>query len=824
MNDSADGAGASFRRGGLLWVLASVQTFLIARDYGVDPPASPLFLIVLAVAGLWAAETLRARRGGEGLRSAFGRGTVLAGVAVLAFLASCLVDGYLAAEESRLAHVPGLSLLGSWGLRLAGLTAHSADSTLYLVHPDGLLGVTPSFEKCAVRPIVAWLVILAAVAWLESGRRSVRLVVLGSVLAALSIVGWFCYGLCHVAEIDNILRANYPSAIRHLWNPWYLSVFLALLTAAFVRLSRRIRRSRGVRAGVPEVRAGAPGPALLACLLLSFSCVLHLGFVDPGRPREGRVLIDDLHSGSWETSARMMTPDWFGDYSTYNYNALAQHLGRYFPVRVNTRRRLSRELLSDVDVLILKTPTVPFDPDEIAAVEDFIQEGGGALLIGDHTNLLWMDGHLNSVARRSGLSFRYDMIATADRGSFNEYRKSVLEPVHPVLEGVSEFEWMTSCSIDPGPGGRIVMAVPNGIRHPNDYGGSSYFGPMGHDPLMEVGPQVLMAEAPMGRGMILAFADSTPFSSFSYYMRGHDQVLLNAVSRLNRSRLLGEWPGVLAGAGALLAALILGWSTAGGAWERAPLLVLCAVAGWGGGLAFVDSLNRASFRCPDPVATPPVITFLEGGGFCAFPPTLGGSGDVPPEAIFDTLYCLPTKLGWEPRLSQDKRGAFRENPAAVVLINPVLSETTETLEAARRYVEEGGTLILLDRVQHAGSGARKDFLDTLGLDLHVDVDRTSRVPRWHSGSMAPFFRDEPTGFEVWIARVGAGRVVFVAESDYLSRAGIGHNFSFPSAIQERRRFLFTDLLSRRLHLGRAEPPTYAPADPGSEPFLERNTR
>ena len=43
-------------------------------------------------------------------------------------------------------------------------------------------------------------------------------------------------------------------------------------------------------------------------------------------------------------------------------------------------------MIIDCYVLILKVPTTRYKPEEVAVVRDFVDNGGGLLLIGEHTD------------------------------------------------------------------------------------------------------------------------------------------------------------------------------------------------------------------------------------------------------------------------------------------------------------------------------------------------------------------------------------------------------------------------------------------------------
>ena len=103
-----------------------------------------------------------------------------------------------------------------------------------------------------------------------------------------------------------------------------------------------------------------------------------------GRPDPGRRPVL-RHLGA---DARQLDTEWYGDFPTYSFTSLAEWLGKWYAVDVNTSRVYDDELLSGYDVLILKTPEEPIPDAEIAAIDRFVRRGGGLLLVGDHTNLL----------------------------------------------------------------------------------------------------------------------------------------------------------------------------------------------------------------------------------------------------------------------------------------------------------------------------------------------------------------------------------------------------------------------------------------------------
>ena len=145
---------------------------------------------------------------------------------------------------------------------------------------------------------------------------------------------------------------------------------------------------------------------------------LAWSFVPPGTEKPGRILIDDRFCGIWEPTARRLDTEWYGDFPTYSFTSLAEWLGKWFAVDANIGRPYDDDLLSQYDVLVIKTPEKPIPDREAEAIDRFVHRGGGLLLVGDHTNLLGMGTHLNALSARYGIRFRYDSVSDAVGGGF----------------------------------------------------------------------------------------------------------------------------------------------------------------------------------------------------------------------------------------------------------------------------------------------------------------------------------------------------------------------------------------------------------------------
>jgi len=207
--------------------------------------------------------------------------------------------------------------------------------------------------------------------------------------------------------------------------------------------------------------------AMALVFLFVFSFVGAFVFQDPGTEKQGRILIDELRS-DWENSARPIDKEWYGMLSTYDYYCWAEWLDKYYTVDIyvnttdynlysSTNEKLidggidekaiiTSDLLSNYDILILKCPTEMYYPEEIEDIKEFVSNGGGLYLIGDHTNVFGMNFYLNLVSEQFGITFNTDANYELGTGATSIYTPDVLFP-HTVMQNVEQFDFLTSCTL-----------------------------------------------------------------------------------------------------------------------------------------------------------------------------------------------------------------------------------------------------------------------------------------------------------------------------------------------------------------------------------------
>jgi len=153
----------------------------------------------------------------------------------------------------------------------------------------------------------------------------------------------------------------------------------------------------------------------------------------------GRVLVDEAHT---DRGTDMWTP---GNVSLFGW-LLREH---GYNVSMNWEESLDSGILSEYDILCLFFPQIELTSGEVTAVHNFVQNGGGLLLVGvDHrtstTNYTAL--HMNPISEDYGISFNEDDVLGRSLRSEGEIED------HFVTTSVDSFtssnDLLYGCSMD----------------------------------------------------------------------------------------------------------------------------------------------------------------------------------------------------------------------------------------------------------------------------------------------------------------------------------------------------------------------------------------
>ncbi len=758
-----------------LLVLATAFLVRLFEDHTVEI-SRPLGLVLLLGAfGLpavlpppwWPGGVLLALAGAAGLvrRSWAHRLTSSGLYCGSAFLGGMLLAGPAVYLMAMFDHWAPTGLAAQWLGRLFGSSASFGGSHLYLLTPEESLpfSCAPEWTGFVFQLLVVILVLKALI-----GMRS-RTVVWR--LPAFLVLCYIWYGLVF------LLQSVIGSALAFFEYPWNP---LLHLVAGLPPLLAGLRLSVPRRAA-PESAAVVLAPVPFLVLAIS-AALLYAGvhFQDPGARKSGRVLIDDGHS-NWEWVETPMTPVVFGRKTTYNYHGLGRLLERYYKVRI-TKEALTREALAEIDVLILKTPTRSYDEEEIDAVLEFVDEGGGLYLIGDHTNVFGMGTYLNEIARQVGFEYNFD-------GVFGLWRRNdqLWEPFgplqHPTVLHLPYFHFLTSCSIKPRLGCETAIAGPEVGSKLVAYHQSNFFDP--HQPRTEhrFGSFIQMIAVRHGKGRVVGFTDSTTYSNFAMFWPGRLEHLLGVIEYLNRSNSIIPWRLLFLLAG--LAGIV---RVAVRREFKAPLVIPAAALG----LLCVIPLLRwsasRSYTLPEAAVVLPACSLDQHYSRVDLPfkDKLKQWDPLNMETFFIWLY----RSGRIPMLAERKIPAGSD---LHIILNPQRAPEEQDRRAYHEFMENGGALLVAGQPEFFVPEVNEwlsDYGIELGVRLVVDGlvrSRRDTPPVWVDAAMTVkggdgfYFLDTSEALATSVV-VGKGRLIVSGLADCFNNEHLGRYDSVPAEL------------------------------------------
>ncbi len=730
---------------------------------------------------------------------------------------------------ARTPDVPYVAYVPYLFLKWIGSDVSYSDHTLYVrlmrdTHPFPL-----TWEHLGILPVLAIFVGGAAVLWWDRQRRP-----FGAAMAKLSLtlIFFVFLRLCIMLAvyITAMIYVEHESDVVHVevfWLPWITAV-------SFLLVIPFLSRWLPWEADAPPIVVSADGwdrpvrraaSAALLCLA-AVAMVVHVHFWDPGTPKRGRVLLDEAHN-RWERTDKPYNTDWYGHESGYNYYCMAQFLRHYYELDFNMEGELTAEKLSNYDVLILKTPTAKYSEEEIDAIEGFVRGGGGLFALGEHTNVFGSSSYLNPVVRRFGMAFRYDSVFDIER----KWEQVYFPPKrsrHPIMNDVPFFRFAVSCSIASNSWDARPVIRSNGLWSlPISYAAGNFYPSVEDRSDAKFGAFNQMVCAAVGAGRVVSFGDSTVYSNFLAFYPGKAEVLLGAVDWLNR---VNRWDGVnrLAlgvFAAALLLGLLLQWRLSAHFGPTLMTVSTAAALVWTATWA-LDMQTRIAFQRPKPHTPVPRIVFeMQHGDYEL--PVFSFTKDYP--RSYEVFYQYVLRVGYYPDVSFDLRRSMASSDDPIVVIRPHKAFSNQTIDAAREFVERGGTLLVLDSTMNRESTA-DELLRPFGLGFSpgptrgvfvVEPASGARICGLQSGRAVEggtaLMRTEAGEAILAYARLGRGRVIAAGLADRFTNVQMGGSdkviptpqfrAAYELQFQLLRGLIEGDMEKAMRELGR----TYAPA-------------
>ncbi len=692
--------------------------------------AAPLFIFVGLVLGVVPIP----RRWPRVLASAL----ILAGIILMAQSLAILGYEYVTARSHELIWPwPGLLYAIS---RLLGIQAGLDGTNLALFSPRAAHRLGATWELLLDPATLAFLFggIVMLCLWIRTtppkGKQKLRLRRGDSRAARIAalvilIAAWLPARAAMLISIfiHRALRTGYDAELAlmdQFWNPWLHLAFLLgpiLLSLRFVHIQKTEDRKQK-----PELLSSdfclptsVFWPKRLIVIALTFTgtfCLIMGLLLDmPGRRKEGRVIVHEYHS-TWERTDKPFDTNWYGHESGYNYACIYDYFSRFYETsRLETP--IDYATMQNCDVLVVKVPTERYDREEIAAIERFVERGGGLLLFGEHTNVFNTGVFINDIAKIFGFSFRYDCLFGIDTVFTQLYRPPLVP--HPIVQSMPPLYFAVSCSIAPGisPGRAVIRST--GLKNlMADYHASNFYPQVEDLAEMRYGAFVQLWTTHYGTGRVVAFTDSTIFSNFATFEPGKAELMLGMLEWLNHRnspyplRLFLILLGLLLLAGGLVswhglearentAKPVLSGAEGMAVPQNAAWLIVVSAGVFGWAIAAVSTRAIHKHSMSLPKAVRPMVEVVVDRTVCDAPLSKSGfiSGKKDGFGIFERWIL---RLGY---FTSRKRGTDALSGDLIVFTHPNLTVTNEFREELVNYVASGGKVLILDSPTNVESTA-----------------------------------------------------------------------------------------------------------------------
>ncbi len=225
-----------------------------------------------------------------------------------------------------------------------------------------------------------------------------------------------------------------------------------------------------------------------------------------------------------------------GTYGSSSFATLLEANG--YSVDRITDKPITSEKLKGYNVLVIMSPFRNYTDDEVNAIKEFVNNGGGLFLVGSNWGDVDGDQNFafNKIARSFGVDFANNEIVTDDQNYIflsNFVTINDLKP-SPITANVSTFYYLMGTYIkNPGPSNVVASTSANawgdqGFTTPQGYTSSN----LKKDPNESGGPLPVISEMDYGKGKVVFMGSAGSFIN-SFIYRGNEWKLgLNTVNWL----------------------------------------------------------------------------------------------------------------------------------------------------------------------------------------------------------------------------------------------------------------------------------------------------
>jgi hypothetical protein len=546
------------------------------------------------------------------------------------------------------------------------------------------------------------------------------------------------------------LRTEYESPlalVTQFWNPWLLIILLIGPVLIILRFVHKPFDNQYISSTQPEISRNKTIGIISLFLGGSFFLISGLLLDLPGARKQERVLVDEFHS-TWERTDRPFDTEWYGQDSGYNYACIYDYCSRFYNMSRLTSA-IGKNTLDNCDVLIVKVPTSRYAPEEISIIEDFVKQGGGLMLVGEHTSVFNSGTYINDIAKVFGFRFRYDCLFDIDTTFEQLYNLPVVP--HPIIQNMPALNFAVSCSIEPGISiGRAAIRSTGLKNLTADYHASNYYPQVENLAQMRYGAFTQLWTKHFGKGRVAAFSDSTIFSNFATFEPGKAELMLGMIEWLNYKNPNFNVTIILVITGLILFTCgLFFFRKSSVAWLT---ILTSLLLGWSAASAGVKTVHKYSM--PLPQVKRPMTNVTIDRTVCDAPLSKSGfiTGQKNGFGIFERWIL---RLGY---FTSRKQGIDALSGDLVIFSYPHLSVNNEFREALVNYVTNGGKILILDSPDNSKSTANS-LLYPFGININHTIPCKGRLKapeNWPVINIDSAFQIEGGEPFLWAANIPIG--------------------------------------------------------------------
>ncbi len=450
---------------------------------------------------------------------------------------------------------------------------------------------------------------------------------------------------------------------------------------------------------------------------------------------------------------------------------------RLFGSAATVTKEIPETLDPERQVLMFTNLDAPIAEADRTRIWDFVAEGGGLWVLGDHTFIKNDRHHINDLLEPCDIRFENDSAQFFPQGWFHSYRFAQGTPFgHLTENGDNRPAWLVGASLAlRGPARPLIIGRFGygdlGTETPDPQRG--HLGDFTFQPHERLGDLVLAAGQPFGRGRVLVFADTTSF--FNHAMPRAYELLQASLSWFGE-RPATRWPPAGHVARLLAIALLAGlWAALSGGACRATALACCLA---GAAYAIAAHQPGRGLLPWDPEVARARVVLID----FSHHPDASRHGNMP-----TGLHGVPLSLmrrGYLPVEPSRWSAAELQQSAAVVLNAPRTPLSARARTDLRRFLEGGGNVFMT--CGHHHEPANRRLLEEFGLRVR-NLPLGRFFDRQAFGQRISFFSAWPIEYEnpatavlcvyddwplVVSVPVGQGRFVLIGDSEFLQNRNL----------------------------------------------------